>query len=134
MNSSATEQIIIGSIIALITAAINQAFAGNINYWLVLLVFFSTIMIFSVYKTGLNSSVLTKYYVKYNIHNADAKDNKSLIARVDCNPGKFVKDRWQFTTSMYDWAIYQYLRQFQGAGRDLDKLSRIRARERREIK
>jgi len=31
--------------------------------------------------------------------------------------------------------IYQqYLRQIQGARRDLDKLSRIRARERREIK
>jgi len=29
---------------------------------------------------------------------------------------------------------YQYLRQFQGARRDLDKLNRIRAQERREIK
>lgn len=104
MNSKTIETILVGSFLALITAIINQIFAGKIDYLWVFGIFLFTILLFWLfYGTGFP---FTKFRV------TGTNDGKGLLFRSDISSGKKVGEAWQFLSDKSNWAIYgPYLRQ-----------------------
>ncbi len=94
MGNRAIEQISIGSIVALITALINQAFAGKINYWWIIGTFLTAIFFYTVYQ-NYSGYPFQKYRV------ADKRDNRCLLF-FDGNrqaTGSYVDDAWGFRSN-----------------------------------
>src|SRR5438128_289664 len=108
MNNRIFEQVGVGSTVALITAVINQAFAGQLNYWWVVGGFFAAVVLYTAYQ---NSGYP---FIKFHVTNKH--DNKGLLCRndrPDLVVGKSVGEAWQFKASGNDYqAIYgPYIRE-----------------------
>ncbi len=103
MDNRFFEQIGIGSTVVLITAVINQAFAGKIQYWWVAIAFFASVTVYTFYQ---NKSGFP--FVKFRVTNKT--DGKGLLFRVDKPDvlvGNQVGDAWQFTAAGDNYhAIY----------------------------
>ena len=107
MNNQTLEKILIGSAVALVAAIINQLFAGNINYWWVLIVFIGAIIFIWAYQRYGGS-----LFTKYRVDKVNEENGKRLLARRDILDGEMVGEAWQFKAQKDDWAIYgPYLRE-----------------------
>lgn len=94
-NNRVFEQIGIGSTVALVTAIINQALAGKIDYWWVIGVFFITVVLYTVFQ---NYSGFP--FKKFRVTNK--QDGKGLLFRSDepgILEGKPIGEAWQFKAS-----------------------------------
>ncbi len=100
MNNRVLEQLLIGSTVALVTALINQAFAGQVNYLWVVLCFIVAIVIYWMYQ-GLSGFPFTKYHVTTN-----TEDGINLLVRTDVNQGRVIEQAYRFVSSHCDWAVY----------------------------
>lgn len=93
MDKRIYEQIGIGSTVALITAIINQAFAGKNQFWWIVVAFFGSVVLYTVYQ---NFSGFP--FIKFRVTNKT--DGKGLIFRDDKSDvleGRQVGEAWQFT-------------------------------------
>jgi hypothetical protein len=102
-NNRFFEQIGIGSTVALITAIINQSFAGKVDYWWIIGAFSAAIILYTSYQ-NYSGFPFRKFRV------STKKDGKGLLFRHDKSDvleGKYVGDAWQFRGNGKDYeAIY----------------------------
>jgi hypothetical protein len=94
-NNRIFEQIGIGSTVALVTAIINQTFAGKVNYWWIVGAFFAAVVLYTGYQ-NFSGFPFTKFRVT---NNHDGKGLLFRLDRPDVLEGKKVGEAWQFKAS-----------------------------------
>lgn len=98
MSSRTLEQIFVGSIIALVAAIVNQAFAGRVNYLWVIGGFLGAVILFGIYQRSAGFPFV-RFKVKNNPRDADGLLSNGSVQ------GKPVGQSWQFNSTSEDWAI-----------------------------